>query len=51
MFLKEFAEGYPWAHLDIAGTGYSESDLVTIPKGPTGVPLGTFIEFIRGRVR
>jgi len=51
MFLKEFAEGYSWAHLDIAGTAYSESDLVTIPKGPTGVPTGTFIEFIRGRVR
>ena len=51
MFLKEFAEGYPWAHMDIAGTAYSEADLVTIPKGPTGVPMGTFIEFIRGRVR
>jgi leucyl aminopeptidase len=51
MFLKEFAEGYPWAHLDIAGTAYSESDLVTIPKGPTGVPTGMFIEFIRGRAR
>ncbi|MFL5572304.1 MAG: leucyl aminopeptidase [Gemmatimonadaceae bacterium] len=51
MFLKEFAEGYTWAHLDIAGTAYSETDLVTIPKGPTGVPTGTFIEFIRGRVR
>ena len=50
LFLKEFAEGYPWAHLDIAGTAYSETDLVTIPKGPTGVPTGTFIEFIRGRV-
>jgi leucyl aminopeptidase len=50
MFLKEFAEGYPWAHLDIAGTAYSETDLVTIPKGPTGVPTGMFIEFIRGRV-
>src|SRR6185503_10026368 len=44
MFLKEFAEGYTWAHLDIAGTAYSETDLVTIPKGPTGVPTGTFIE-------
>jgi len=51
MFLKEFAEGYPWAHLDIAGTAYSETDLVTIPKGPTGVPTGTFIEFVRGRAR
>ena len=51
LFLKEFAEGYPWAHMDIAGTAYSETDLVTIPKGPTGVPTGTFIEFVRGRAR
>jgi leucyl aminopeptidase len=49
LFLKEFVEGYPWIHLDIAGTSYSETDLVTIPKGPTGVPVGTFIEFVRGR--
>src|SRR5687767_11214654 len=51
LFLKEFVQGYPWVHLDIAGTAYSETDLVTIPKGPTGVPTGTFIEFVRGRVR
>jgi leucyl aminopeptidase len=51
LFLKEFVDGYPWAHLDIAGTAYSETDLVTIPKGPTGVPTGTFIEFVRGRAR
>ncbi len=51
LFLKEFVEGFPWVHLDIAGTAYSETDLVTIPKGPTGVPTGTFIEFVRGRVR
>ena len=49
MFLKEFVEGYPWVHLDIAGTAYSESDLVAIPRGPTGVPVGTFVEFVRGR--
>ncbi|HEX6051761.1 MAG TPA: leucyl aminopeptidase, partial [Gemmatimonadaceae bacterium] len=49
MFLKEFAEGYPWVHLDIAGTAYSETDLVAIPRGPTGVPTGTFVEFVRGR--
>jgi leucyl aminopeptidase len=49
LFLKEFAEGYPWVHLDIAGTAYTESDLGTIPRGPTGVPVGTFVEFVRGR--
>jgi leucyl aminopeptidase len=50
MFLKEFTESYPWVHLDIAGTAYSETDLVAIPKGPTGIPTGTFIEFVRGRL-
>ncbi|MEO6527618.1 MAG: leucyl aminopeptidase [Gemmatimonadaceae bacterium] len=49
LFLKEFAEGYPWVHLDIAGTAYTESDLATVPRGPTGVPVGTFVEFVRGR--
>jgi leucyl aminopeptidase len=50
MFLKEFTESYPWVHLDVAGTAYSETDLVALPKGPTGVPVGTFVEFVRGRV-
>ena len=49
LFLKEFVDGYPWVHLDIAGTAYSESDLGTIPAGPTGVPVGMFVEFVRGR--
>jgi leucyl aminopeptidase len=51
LFLKEFAEAYPWVHLDVAGTAYTESDLGTIPRGPTGVPVGTFVEFVRGRTR
>jgi leucyl aminopeptidase len=49
LFLKEFAEGYPWVHLDIAGTAYTEVDLGTVPRGPTGVPVGIFVEFVRGR--
>ncbi len=49
-FLATFIGDYPWAHLDIAGTAYSESDLGFIPKGPTGTPVGTFVEFVRGRV-
>ncbi len=47
-FLQEFVD-YPWVHLDVAGTAYSETDLVIIPRGPTGVPVGTFVEFVRGR--
>jgi leucyl aminopeptidase len=50
LFLKVFAEGYPWVHLDVAGTAYSENDLVSLPKGPTGRPVGTFVEFVRARV-
>ncbi len=49
-FLQEFVADTPWVHLDVAGTAYSESDLVAIPKGPTGVPVGMFVEFARGRV-
>jgi len=48
--MKKFVD-YPWVHLDIAGTAYSETDLVTLPKGPTGVPVGTLVEFARGRAR
>ncbi len=49
LFLKEFADEFPWVHLDVAGTAYTESDLGTVPRGPTGVPVGTFVEFVRGR--
>jgi leucyl aminopeptidase len=50
-FLEAFTDGVPWVHLDIAGTAYSESDLTVIPKGPTGVPVGMFVEFARARAR
>ena len=51
LFLAEFAESFPWVHLDVAGTAYSETDLGIIPAGPTGVPVGIFVEFVRGRAR
>lgn len=51
LFLKEFVDGYPWVHLDVAGTAYSQSDLGWIAKGPTGTPVGTFVEFVRARAR
>ncbi len=49
LFLAEFAGDFPWVHLDVAGTAYTEADLVTVPRGPTGIPVGTFVEFVRGR--
>ncbi len=51
LFLKEFVDGFPWVHLDVAGTAYSQADLGWIPKGPTGTPVGTFVEFVRARAR
>jgi leucyl aminopeptidase len=50
LFLKEFTT-YPWVHLDVAGTAYSQTDLGWIPRGPTGTPVGIFVHFVRGRVR
>ena len=49
LFLAEFAGEFPWVHLDVAGTAYTESDIGTVPRGPTGIPVGTFVEFVRGR--
>jgi leucyl aminopeptidase len=41
MFLKEFADGLPWAHLDIAGTAWAEESKPFLPKGPSGVAVRT----------
>ena len=37
LFLREFVDGRPWVHLDIAGSAWQDaSELRTVPKGPTG---------------
>ena len=44
-FLKEFITGdRPWAHLDIAGTAWSEERKAYQPKGATGSAVRTLIE-------
>jgi leucyl aminopeptidase len=48
-FLREFVSGFPWAHLDIAGTAYSEREDATRVKGPTGNCMRLFAEFVLGR--
>jgi leucyl aminopeptidase len=51
-FLKEFATGYPWAHLDIAGTAYSnKAKNAYTPKGATGDPTRLLVEFLSRRAR
>jgi leucyl aminopeptidase len=34
-FIQRFANGKPWAHLDIAGTAWGSKDQPTVPKGAT----------------
>ncbi|HEY8679267.1 MAG TPA: leucyl aminopeptidase [Candidatus Dormibacteraeota bacterium] len=37
LFLREFVDGHPWVHLDIAGSAWQDApELKTVPKGPTG---------------
>jgi leucyl aminopeptidase len=48
-FLKEFAEGLRWAHLDIAGTAYTDRDDPAAVKGPTGVAVRLWSEFLFAR--
>jgi len=45
-FLKEFAEGLSWAHLDIAGTAWAEDAKPHRAKGPTGIAVRTLIRMV-----
>src|SRR5207253_1623256 len=37
LFLREFVDGRPWVHLDIAGSAWQDApELKTVPGGPTG---------------
>jgi leucyl aminopeptidase len=44
MFLKEFTGGLPWAHLDVAGTAWTDEARPFHPKGPIGVGVRTLTE-------
>ncbi|HUL04612.1 MAG TPA: leucyl aminopeptidase [Gemmatimonadales bacterium] len=48
-FLREFATGYPWVHLDIAGTAYTDSEAPHQAKGPTAIGVRLFSEFVLKR--
>jgi leucyl aminopeptidase len=48
MFLKEFADTTPWAHLDIAGTAWLEDAKPYLAKGPSGVPVRTLVRLAMG---
>ncbi len=46
-FLKEFAEGYPWAHLDIAPVAYDDHAKTPWPKGGTGFGVRLLVELLQ----
>jgi leucyl aminopeptidase len=48
MFLKEFSGETPWIHLDIAGTAWLDDEKPFLAKGPTGIPLGSFVNLAMG---
>jgi leucyl aminopeptidase len=43
-FLEEFVDKKPWIHLDIAGTAWLDDGKPWMAKGPTGVPVRTFVQ-------
>jgi leucyl aminopeptidase len=52
MFLKQFAEGYPWAHVDIAGMSFEERPPTAkraphLQKGGTGFGVRLMVQLLR----
>ena len=48
-FLKHFAGATPWAHLDIAGTAWTETEKPYIAKGATGFGVRLMATFVLNR--
>ena len=47
LFLQEFVNDIPWAHLDIAGTAFAGGEYNSYsPKGGTGAPVRTLLEWL-----
>jgi leucyl aminopeptidase len=46
-FLREFTDGLPWGHLDIAGPGFNPGGPHGFtPSGGTGFGVATLVEFV-----
>lgn len=45
--LSKFVKKYPWVHLDIAATSWSDKDRPYTPKGATGVGMRLLTQFLR----
>lgn len=47
LFLEEFVDKLPWAHLDIAGPAFEEKDTAVVPKGGAGFGVRTLLNFLK----
>ncbi|HSE85994.1 MAG TPA: leucyl aminopeptidase [Candidatus Binatia bacterium] len=46
LILQEFVDDIPWAHLDIAGPAFAETDTAICAKGGTGFGVRTLLKFL-----
>jgi leucyl aminopeptidase len=46
-FLENFVGDYPWVHMDIAGTAWTDKPLTIAPKGATGVGVRLLVQALR----
>ncbi len=46
LFLKQFVDDTPWAHIDIAGPSWTDKPLPYAPRGGTGCLVNTLTRFI-----
>jgi leucyl aminopeptidase len=46
MLLREFVEGVPWVHLDIAGVDMYSVEKGVIVKGASGIPVRTLVNLV-----
>jgi leucyl aminopeptidase len=51
LFLKEFTGGYPWVHLDIAGTAYGVKNKSYIPDGVAATGIRLMYEFTKNALK
>lgn len=47
LFLEEFVEKVPWAHLDIAGVAFAPKEKQYLPKHGTGFGIRLLIDFLK----
>jgi len=45
--LSKFVQKYPWVHLDIAATAWTDKDRPYTPKGATGMGMRLLTQFLR----